>query len=340
MVLANLNDAYKYSGQVRLDFSSNIYNHANLTWLKMYMAERMDCIRHYPEPEPFRLEEMIAEQLGVSNDSVMVTNGSTEAIYLLALLYRGYASIIPQPTHIEYADACRIHRHIISYENNDELSQVSEKRVYWICNPNNPSGNVLMKGFLDYIVRQQQDYIYIVDQSYEYYTKNALFVPREVVRLPHLILLHSLSKQYGIPGLRLGYITANPSIIHQLREIRQPYAVSNMAIEAGCWLVENGVNGQPDFNSYIEEADRLHKELQQIAGIRMFDSKSCFMLGQIESMTATELKHHLLQEHGILIRDCSTFSGLSNQFFRVTAQTPHEDDQLIEAIKSLLGSYS
>ena len=72
MILGHLNDAYKYSGQVRLDFSSNCYNHANLTWLKMYIAERMECIRQYPEPEPFRLEEMIADQLGISPDSVQM----------------------------------------------------------------------------------------------------------------------------------------------------------------------------------------------------------------------------------------------------------------------------
>lgn len=336
MILGHLNDAYKYSGQVRLDFSSNCYNHANLTWLKMFMAERMECIRQYPEPEPFRLEEMIADQLGISPDSVMVTNGCTEAIYLLAQLFRGYSSIIPQPTFHEYANACRVHCHIISYENNDELEHLSDDRLYWICNPNNPTGNVLMKGFMDYTIRQQQQNIFIIDQSYEFYTNAPLLVPREVIDLPHVILLHSLSKQYAVPGLRLGYITANPSIIHRLREIRQPYAVSNMAIEAGCWLVEHGTSGLPELDSYLVEADRLRNELNQITGIRIFDTKSCFMLGQIEGSTATELRHYMLQEHGILIRDCSSFTGLTNQFFRITAQTPSEDNQLIEAIKAYI----
>ena len=89
-----------------------------------------------------------------------------------------------------------------------------------------------MKGFLDYVVRRSKNYQFIVDQSYEHYTRSGVFVPKEVVDLSNLVLLHSMSKQYSIPGLRLGYVTACPAIIQRLRSIRQPWSVNALAIEA------------------------------------------------------------------------------------------------------------
>lgn len=319
-----------------IDFSSNIINYTNLENLRRHLAEHLDCIHQYPETEPVELEKLLAEKLEIPLECVMVTNGCTEAIYLLAQLFHGYSSIIPQPTFPAYATACRIHHHTVSYEKTDELSHLPGERLYWICNPNSPSGNVLMKGFLDYVVRRSKNYQFIVDQSYEHYTRAGVFVPKEVVDLSNLVLLHSMSKQYSIPGLRLGYVTACPAIIQRLRSIRQPWSVNALAIEAGRWLLQNAQSCLPNLDDYLEEAERLRNELKKIKGIRMFETKSCFMLGQLNKVTAAELKQYLLSEHDMLIRDCSDFTGLKRYFFRVTAQTPEENDQLITAIKSYM----
>lgn len=316
-----------------IDFSTTVYPHANLRWLKMHLAEHIDCVGQYPPTEPIELERRIAGQLDISEDCVLVTNGCTGAIYLMAQLFRGRASIIPQPTFQAYADACRMYRHTISFEKTDELSSLPENRIYWICNPNSPSGNVLMKGFMDYIVRRGKNYMFIVDQSYEYYTKEGMLVPREVVDLPNIVLLHSLSKQYSVPGLRVGYITAHPSIIHQLREIRIPWSVNSLAIEAASFLIEHGRSGVPNLDTYLSEAERLRGELKKVEGIRMFESKANFMLGQLEKATSPALRQYLLDRHNILIHDCSQYEGLSNNFFRVTARTPKEDDLLVRAIR-------
>ena len=316
-----------------VDFSSNVYNFANQEQLRVHLMREMFCIHHYPPKEPVELEEILAKKLEIPVDCVLVTNGCTEAIFLLAQLFQGHASVIPQPTFSAYVNACRIHHHTISFEKTDELTHLSDDRLYWICNPNSPSGNVLMKGFLDYVVRRSKNHHFIVDQSYEHFTRAGLFVPKEVTDLPNLILLHSLSKQYSIPGLRLGYVTACPAIIQQLRAIRQPWSVNALAIEAGKWLLENVEASIPDLDAYLREAGRLRSELRKIKGVRVFETKSCYMLCQLDKVTAVELKEYLLNEHGMLIKDCSDFSGLSRYFFRVTAQTPEADDKLIAAIR-------
>lgn len=330
-------DIYRYAELVKMNFSSNIFQHADHTALKAFLAAHLDLINNYPAPRPRQLEKLIARQEGISPEAVMVTNGSTEAIYLIAQLFHHSASIIPQPTYNEYADACRMFDHIISYENTDELTTLPADRIYWICNPNNPSGNVLMKGFVDYIVRRSPRHTFVVDQSYEHYTREPLLKARETMGLPNLFLLHSLSKTYAVPGLRLGYVTADPSLIDMLRSLRQPWSVNALAIAAGQYLLEHGQPAMPQLDTYLQEAERLRQALRQIEGLRVFETKTNFMLCELTHATAAQLKDHLIHQYGMLIRDCSNFYGLSNNFFRVSAQLPEENDALVEAIRQFLG---
>jgi len=333
MIEGHGDDLHRYNDLVRFNFSSNIYQHADHSALKAHMAAHFDIVNNYPEPQPRRLERLIAQHEGISSQAVMVTSGATEAIYLIARLYYGSASVIPQPTFNEYADACRLNQHIISYENNDDLSELPKNRVYWLCNPNNPSGNVLMKGFMDYLVRRSPRYMFVVDQSFEAYTEEPLLKAREMQSLTNLIILHSFSKTYAVPGLRLGYITAHPSVIQLLRTLQHPWAVSALAIEAGCFLLTEGQPAVTDLPAYMAETERLHTALRQIDGIRVFETKTNYMLCECERFTAADLKFYLLHEHGMLIRDCANFYGLSPHFFRITAQAPDENDALVAAIR-------
>ena len=321
---------------VHINFSTNIYQQADHTALKAHLFDKMDLINNYPEPQPRSLEKLIAQRLGISPEAVMVTNGATEAIYLIAQMLHHSASIIPQPTFNEYADACRINHHIISYENTDELKELPNDRVYWICNPNNPTGNVMTKGIIEYMVRRSPRYTFVVDQSYEDYTQERLIKPQEMIDCHNLLVLHSLSKKYAIPGLRLGYVTGHPNTVQLLRTLRQPWAVNSMAIEAGKYLLKEGKPVIADLKAYLEETKRLRKELRQIEGVRVFETKTNYMLCELESVTATDLKYYLVHEHGLLIRDCTNFYGLSNHFFRVSAQLPEENDLLVAAIRQYM----
>ena len=333
MIYGHGDDTYRYGEKVKMNFSSNIYQKADLTELKQYLATRLDAIGNYPEPEPKELEELIAEKLEIPASMVMVTNGANEAIYLIAQLYRGWASVIPQPTYTEYADACRMFDHIVSYERTDELNILPEDRIYWICNPDNPTGNVMLKSLLAYVIKKHPRYLHVIDQSYADYTLQPMLKPKELLDCYNVMILHSLSKKYCIPGLRLGYMTASPIIIERLRDIRQPWTVNTLAIEAGKWLIKNDPKVIPDIEGYIAEAQRLRDELQAIDGIMVMDTKTHYMLVNIDWTTSLELKNWLIENHGILIRDASNFHGLDTHCFRVAAQSPEENDALINAIK-------
>lgn len=333
MLTGHGDDTYRYGDKIKMNFSSNTYQQADLSALKAHLAARMDVIGNYPEPVPEDLETLIAEKLGIPANMVMVTNGANEAIYLIAQLYSGWASVIPQPTYTEYADACRMFGHLISYERTDELELLPEDRIYWLCNPDNPTGNVLLKPFVMQLIRKHPRYLYVLDQSYADYTLQPTILPNEMTSCYNVMLLFSLSKRFCIPGLRLGYVTASPIIIERLRQIRQPWTVNALAIEAGKFLISNDVRVLPDMKACLEEARRLRHELDAIDGLMVLGGHTHYMLVNIEWASAPELKNWLIEHHGILIRDASNFHGLDNHCFRVASQTPEQNDALISAIR-------
>ena len=334
MIFGHGDDAFRYGDQIKTDFSSNVYHGADLSALREHLNSHFDVVGHYPEPEPSRLEVMLAKQLGVPQNTIMVTSGATEAIYLIAQLYSGWASIIPQPTFTEYEDACTNFNHLLSYNTDDELEVLPDDRLYWLCNPNNPTGNVINKQLVRHIIRQNPRYIYVIDQSYQDYTLQPMLQPKELTDCYNVILIHSLSKKYCIPGLRLGYIYSSPIIIDRLRQIRQPWTVNAMAIEAGQYLVEHDPRMIPDLEGYLAEARRLHKRLSESEGLMVMDSHTHFMLVNIDRGSTPDMKRWLIEHYGILIRDASNFRSLDDHCFRVTTRTPKEDDLLVEAIQA------
>ena len=333
MIFGHGDDAYRYGEQIKIDFSSNIYYGADLSGLQAHLASRFGIVAHYPEPEPTSLEKMLAEKLGVDDNTVMVTNGATEAIYLIAQLYSGWASIIPQPTFTEYEDACKLYNHLLSYNADDELEVLPEDRIYWLCNPNNPTGNVVNIQLLRHIIRQHPRYLYVIDQSYKDYTLSPMIQPKDITNCYNVMLVHSLSKTYCIPGLRLGYIFASPIIIDRLRQIRQPWTVNAVAIEAGKYLLKNNPKMIPDLPAFLAEAQRLRENLSAIDGLLVMDTSTHYMLVNIDKSTTHDLKQWLIDHYGILIRDASNFRSLDNHCFRVTTRTPEENDLLVEALK-------
>lgn len=336
MIDGHGDDFYHYQQPPRINFSSNIYQHADHADLKAFLATQLDRIGHYPEPPSRSLERLLACRHGLSPDQVMVTSGVTEAIYLIAQMTQGRTSVIPQPTFNEYADACRINQHVITYDDHFSADELPVQRVYWLCNPNNPTGNVLTEGIIDHLVAQDKGCLYVVDQSYEDYTRKPLIDDRQVMSHRNLILLHSLSKRYAIPGMRVGYVTAHSDLLLRLRGFQRPWSVDALALAAACHLVENDVPPVPPLDELLEQTQRLVCLLRAIKGIHVCATDTTFMLCMIEQATAAQLKNHLMEHHGILIRDCANFAGLTPHHFRIATQTAEENDLLVAAIRRYL----
>ncbi|MBR1548218.1 MAG: aminotransferase class I/II-fold pyridoxal phosphate-dependent enzyme [Prevotella sp.] len=319
MIRGHGDDAYQYA-HIATDFSSNICAGAGHQALMAHLAMQWRLISHYPEPEAWSLERMIAERHGIAAEEVVVTNGATEAIYLIAQAFPLRADI-PRPTFSEYGDACSM------FPRTDQ-----EHSMLWLCNPNNPTGDVYQQAVIDRMLVRYD--LVVVDQSYEHYTDQFVMAPRWAVQRPNMIQIHSLTKTYCVPGLRLGYITAPASLTRHLRRFLRPWSVSALSVEAGKFLLQHDdLRCVPDLN----EAQRLRDRLQQIDGIMTQQTNTNFMLCQLETGTSAELKDYLARRHRMLIRDASNFSGLTPRHFRIAAQTPAEDDALVAAISEYIG---
>lgn len=344
MIEGHGDDSYKYQRPITANFSSNVYSKVDLSALKAHLCTRIDAIGNYPEPEPYTLESRLAAGYHLPADAVCVTNGAIEAIYLIAQTFRGTNTAILQPTFSEYADACRMHGHRVAslYQlpapEEDGYLLPEDIRMLWLCNPNNPTGTVVDKEYLRELIKHNSQVCFIIDQSYEYFTLQPLFTPKEAAEYPNVLLLHSMTKRYAVPGLRLGYITGDAGLLSRLRTHRMPWSVNQLAIEAGLHLLRQDVSNPLDVPAYLKETARLHDALERLGSLEVWTTETHFMLVRLRFGRAAALKEYLANEHGILIRDASNFEGLDEQFFRIATQTPEENDRLVQAIRQWLES--
>lgn len=331
MIEGHGDELYKYGKKIVSNFSSNVYNRIDHSGLYQRLNERLSTICSYPEPMPYSLESEIARRYSLTPRQVCVTNGATEAIYLIAQVFQGHISAVLGPTFSEYADACRVHRHKVKpFYSLDALPEDAE--LVWICNPNNPTGEVRNKEDLKALVDSHPDKLFIFDQSYEYFTLKSLLGIKEAASFPNVILLHSMTKQYAIPGLRVGYFTASEGLTDDVRCRRMPWSVNSLAIEAAKYLLEEGDGISADIPQLLAERERLTNLLLATGMLEIWPTDTHYMLIKLRMGKAAALKDFLAVNHGILIRDASNFEGLDERFFRIATQTPEENDKLVKAI--------
>lgn len=331
MIEGHGDDLYKYGKRIVSNFSSNVYNRIDHSGLYRRLNERLSTISSYPEPMPYSLENEIARRYSLTPRQVCVTNGATEAIYLIAQAFQGRTSAVLGPTFSEYADACRVHRHKVKpFYSLDTLPEDAE--LVWICNPNNPTGEARSKEELKEQIAAHPDKLFVFDQSYEYFTLKSLLSIREAALLPNVILLHSMTKQYAIPGLRVGFFTASEGLADEIRSLRMPWSVNSLAIEAAKYLLEEGAGISADIPKLLAERERLATKLLATGMLDIWPTDTHYMLIKLRVGRAAALKDFLAVNHGILIRDASNFEGLDESFFRIATQTSEENDQLVKAI--------
>lgn len=344
MINGHGDDIFQYK-DIRINFSSNVYNYFNHSGLFEYLARRMPRVVNYPEPTPRSLEAELATMLSIEPENVMVTNGATEAIYLIAQTYRGSQTSILTPTFAEYADACRLHNHTIQYLSSfspfkgagglslsNKGAGEGPSPLLFLCNPNNPTGTVIPKDKLTAIIESNPLITFVIDASYAPFTRQPLLSACEAITYPNVLMIHSMTKEFAIPGLRLGYLTGVESLLDPIRRQRMPWSVNQVAIDAGHYLVHHRHEFHFDLDALLNEREYVANELKRLGIIDVWPSDTHILLCKLRFGYASDLKNYLAKEHNILIRDASNFEGLDRSFFRIAVQTRPENEALIRAI--------
>ncbi len=319
MIEGHGDDLYLYGDKVKHNFSSNIVQDVDHSGLMEMLASRQDLLSNYPEPAPVSVETKLEEMMGLQPGSVMVTSGATDAIYLIARYFGGRKSWIRKPTFSEYEDACRMYGHIFT----DSV----DADVVWMCIPNNPDGNAS-----DRLPQMRADAVVVIDMAYSDYSVRPVF--RTDRR--NTLYLHSLTKRFSVPGLRVGYVVGDPSLIAGLKKLRMPWSVGSVAIAASHYLLDNMDKYPIDAGSLNAEALRVSEELRKV-GLNIAATDCNFFLATLPSGSASELKRYLVERHGILVRDASNITG-NPADIRIAVQSREENDMLIKAISEWISS--
>lgn len=336
MLFGHGDDFYNTQKQVNSNFSSNVWHGANLKKLTDHLNTQFETITRYPDPDAGTLRRLLARRHEITEENVLVTNGSVTAFYLLAQTWNGKKSVILTPTFSEYEDACRLHKHKITFvPNTEDLSTLNleGQDFCWICNPNNPDGKFFSRTEILTLMSDNKQTTFIIDQSYVAFMTENMLKPSDVKTNENLILIQSISKAYNVPGLRVGYIMASPVIIQAASKYLIPWSVNALAMEASKYILIHPAQFTLPIRKWQRETTELIYQLNKIDELEVIPSATTFFLVRLRKGTAAGLKEYLLNNHGILIRDASNFHGLDETYFRLCAQTPSENQQLIDAIK-------
>ena len=292
MIDGHGDDAYKYGQKIRINFSSNVYNHVNHNGLREHLYHRMESIRSYPEPEPYSLEQALAHSLHLSDGKeVCVTNGATEAIYLIAQTFRGKNSAILMPTFSEYADACRLHHHKIQVIYALDMIP-SGTNLIWICNPNNPTGAVYPKEILEQIaqIAREKELIIFSDEIYDRLVMDGYQHTSIASLAPDVfcVTFSGLSKSHMIAGFRIGWMILSGAkerakgYIEGIKMLSSMRLCSNVPAQA---IVQTALGGYQSVAEYVKPGGRVYEQreciynaLRDIPGISVVKPHAAFYI--------------------------------------------------------------
>ncbi len=331
MINGHGDDGYQYP-KITANFSSNVYHQTDLSGLEQYLTQHIDAIHGYPEPDAVSIRELLAQQANIAVNCISVTNGATEAIYLIAQEFRGSKTTIVSPVFSEYADACAIHQHLLQHV--FDLNDIPlETELCWLCSPNNPTGEVYSEQQLLTLFKQYPTTYFVIDQSYAAFAVDALLAIDKVIQYPNVMVLHSMTKQFAIPGLRLGYLVANSDLLARINYFRMPWSVNSLAIVAGKYLLQHANKLQVDLLTLLQQTKQLQQALAAFRQLQVLPTQThYFLVKLLNGKSAAELKKYLANKHHLLIRDAANFVGLDQHYFRVACQSVAQNNQLVAAI--------
>ena len=311
-------------------------------------------IRFYPDPNPVDLRTEIAKYVahGVDAANIILGNGSIELIYMITEAFPyGFKAVIPVPSFTEYEKAAlRVGGEPIFVKLPDNFALdiesvkkavTDDTRIISICNPHSPSGTFYSKEKVLELVDfcREKDVIVSVDENYIEFTKKGQdnTMAGYVKKYKNLFVIRSVTKFYGMPGIRFGYGIATESLIDTLQTVRQPWSINSLAGYATLAAFKDIEFIENTKRTITEERARFAKMLSEIGGLHVFPSETNFLLVKIlnPKFTSTMLKEQMAEE-GVLIRDCSTFVGLDNSYFRVTVRSYRENLKLIKTLRGIL----
>lgn len=336
-----------------LDFSANI-NPLGMSAKGMRAVEdALWDVIHYPDPDMTHLFSITSELWDMPKECIAFGNGAAELIYAICRLPEIRGVYVPAPGFSEYshgakscglpireyklhfdADAFRFSYDV--YHMIQDLKQSTHQLVF-IGNPNNPCGTLWTDpGQELFDICQENGHYLVFDESFIDFLGSDYSMRNYVKDYDNVIIVHSLTKFYAVPGLRIGAMMASPKVIETMKAYIPAWSVNHLAQVYSEQALQDTAYIEESRHLLEDEKEILYKKLSQLEGIRVVKPSVNYILGHLENRYSLDDMIQFLYEQSILIRDCSQYTGLGPNWFRVAVKDREKNKTLIDAFRKYI----
>ncbi len=319
-------DEFKGTAEVYLDANENPYGTLN----------------RYPDPQQLKIKNKLSEIKKVAVNQIFIGNGSDEVIDLAfrvfcepgkdkALTFSptyGMYDVSAAINNIELIKQPLLADFQINLNQLQPYQEMEDVKLIFICSPNNPTGNIINKEDIEYILKNFNG-IVIIDEAYIDFSTKESFIS-EIENYPNLIVSQTFSKAWGMASARVGVAYANRQIVSLYNKVKPPYNVSSLNQEAVLAVLNSPAKFEIEKNIILNEREKIINQLVSIACIRkIYPTEANFVL--IEVKDANKLYQYLVVKK-IITRNRNS---LINNCLRITIGSPEENKQLINTLQEL-----
>ena len=328
-----------------LDFSANINPLGMPSSVKDAISHNIEEYINYPDPQCRDLRLAIANNYNISEDMIVCGNGAADIIYKIVLGIVPKRALLLAPTFSEYEEAlklvdCKVNYYSLKEETGfavemDILDKIDNIDILFLCNPNNPTGAAIeYKKVLEIAKKcKEKGTILVVDECFSDFLidEEGYSIVPYIKEYNNVIILKAFTKIYAMAGIRLGYmISSNKDINYNISNILQPWSVSTVASKCGIAAIKEK-QFVIDSKKYIKENREYLMENLKALGYKVFDSKVNYILFKTMDKNIKEK----LENKGILIRSCSNYINLDNNFYRIAVKSNEYNRKLIMELKEM-----
>lgn len=298
----------------------------------------------YPDTDSVQLRQALGEYWSVDKENIIVGTGSDQLIQIIAnvFLEKGDKVLYPTPSFGMYKDSCVIAGgRAVDYilDQNDNFSYSADKiiktyelerpKVIYICNPNNPTGNLMPQDEILRVLKACTKSVVVVDEAYAEFSDTTV-IPF-IKEYENLLILRTFSKAFGLAGIRCGYSIASEKLTRAVNLTRPPYNISSLSQFTAALILSYKEEIQNNIQYLVEERERVLSKLKEIDGLKVYSSAANFILIKVQN--SKDIYRNLC-EKGIFVRAFSS-SPLLSDCMRITIGTQEQNSILLDELYAI-----
>lgn len=346
--IQEISEIYQMDKDRLIDFSANINPLGIPEGVKRVLTKGIEELVHYPDIRYRSLIQSIAAFHELPEEFVYPANGAAEAIFMLGRTFKVDKLLLLAPTFMEYEAAFSQQQTEFCYFNLEQrdfqwsISELIQSAIkqqatgICICNPNNPTGQLLKQTELDklLIFCRENEIVLIVDEAFVDFTREENSLISSLKDYSNLFIFRSMTKMFAIPGLRLGYLlTSNRAILADIEEKTVPWHINTFADLSGQQALKEEQFIKDSQRYTAQERDFLEKGLSAYKELELFPSQTNFLF--FRYLGSGCLQEKMIKKN-ILIRNCNSFKGLTQKYYRIAVKSREDNQALLQALEAIL----